>query len=97
MRLFATALTIAVLAGWTGMALAAENNQFTGPVTQVQATPVSDAEIRQILEAEGYANVQIKERDNKRVEVTATKDGRTSKLSINPQTGEVQSDSDDDD
>lgn len=62
-----------------------------------QAKTMSDAQITQKLQAQGYSNVQIKEHDKDHVDVSATKDGKRMELSVNPQTGQAHPDTDNDD
>ena len=97
MRLCRTMLSIVLLAGSSGLAIAASDNDVSGSVTRIQASTMSDAQIRQKLEAQGYSNVQIKERDKGHVDVTAAKNGKSEKLSVNPQSGQVKPDTDNDD
>ena len=58
---------------------------------------MTDAQVRQKLEAQGYTNVQIKERDKGHIDVTAARNDRSEKLAVNPQSGQVTSDTDNDD
>lgn len=97
MRLSVSMLAAALLAGSTAMATAAGDNQVRGPATNIQAVTMSDAQIRQKLEAEGYTNVQIKDRDKSHYDVTATKDGKSEKFAVNPQSGQIMPDTDKDD
>jgi len=60
------------------------------------AQNVSDAQIRQNLEAQGYKNIQISRHEKNHVDVTGTKDGKLEKLAVNPQTGQMSSDTDND-
>jgi hypothetical protein len=100
MRFSVGLLSAALLAGSAGMAIAAGGDQFAESATKVQATTMTDTQVRQKLEAEGYTDVRIGERDKGYIEVTAAKDGKTEKLAVNPQSGQVtpntKSDDDDD-
>jgi Peptidase propeptide and YPEB domain len=80
MRLSVGLLSAALLAGSAGMAIAAGGDQLAGSATKVQAKK---------LEGEGYTDVRIGERDKGYIEVTAAKDGKTEKLAVNPQSGQV--------
>ena len=57
---------------------------------------MTDAQIQEKLKADGYTNVQITEHDKDHVDVKATKNGKTEKLAVNPQTGAVTPDTDND-
>ncbi|HEX4178810.1 MAG TPA: PepSY domain-containing protein, partial [Rhizomicrobium sp.] len=59
-------------------------------------TPMTDAQIQQKLQSEGYTNVKITEHDKSHIDVTATKDGKTEKLAVNRSTGAVAEDDDKD-
>ena len=96
MRLSATLLGFAFLALSAGTALAA-GDQSAGAATNVQATGMTDAQIRQKLEAEGYTNVRITGHDKGHVDVTAAQGGKSTKLAVNPQSGQVAPDTDNDD
>jgi hypothetical protein len=72
------------------LAFAAGNQATNGS----GATTMSDAQIKQKLESEGYGNVQIKEHEKNHVDVTATKNGKTERLAVNPQTGQARADTD---
>jgi hypothetical protein len=95
MRLSASLLGLALLAGSAGMALAA-GDWGAGAVTNVQATGMTDAQIQQKLEAQGYSNVRITDHDKDHVDVTASKGGKPVKLAVNPQSGQVTPDTDND-
>jgi hypothetical protein len=58
--------------------------------------PVSEAQIRQKLEAEGWSNVQIV-REGRYFDAMATKEGQTSKFDVDSQTGRLHVGEDDDD
>lgn len=94
MRLCTIMLSVALLAGSAGLARAAGSDQVFGSATKAQATTMTDAQVRQKLEAQGYTNVQIRERDKGHIDVTAAKNGKSEKLAINPQSGQVTPDSD---
>lgn len=57
---------------------------------------VSDAQIKQNLESQGYSNIQIKRHDKGHIDVTGSKDGKTEKFAVNPQTGQISPDTDND-
>lgn len=57
---------------------------------------MSDAQIQQNLHAQGYTNIKIGDHDKGHVDVTATKNGRSEKLAVDPQTGAMKADTDQD-
>ena len=73
-------LSAALLVGSTGLSFAA----------------MSDAQIQQNLQGQGYTNIKIGEHDKGHVDVTATKNGKVEKLAVDPQTGAVKTDTDND-
>jgi hypothetical protein len=58
---------------------------------------LSDIDIKSAVQAKGYQNVQITGHDKDHVDVRATKNGKTVRLAIDPQTGQVRPDTDKDD
>lgn len=82
MRLSAFAFGAILLAGVPGLGFA--------------QTPMTDAQIQQKLQSEGYSNVKITEHAKSHIDVTATKDGKTEKLAVNRSTGAVAEDDDKD-
>jgi hypothetical protein len=83
MKISMAALGVVLLAGSPGLVFAASDK-------------MTDAEIQQKLKADGYTNVQITEHDKDHIDVKATKNGKTEKLAVNPQTGAVMPDTDND-
>ncbi len=63
------------------------------------ATTLSDAELQSRLQTQGFSNVQNLRHEGRRVFVTATKDGQTGQIAVNPTTGQIAhgNDGDDDD
>ncbi len=57
---------------------------------------VTEDQIRQKLQSDGYSNIQIV-RQNRYFEAMGTKDGKASKVRVDSQTGRLASDDDDDD
>jgi hypothetical protein len=53
------------------------------------AGEMTNAQIKQKLQADGYTDIHIAGRSYGDVNVTATKDGRAEKLAVKPQSGEV--------
>ena len=83
MKISSAILCLTLLAAVPGLAFAAE-------------TRMTDAQIQQKLKADGYTNVQVTDHDKDHVDVKATKNGKTEKLAVNPQTGAVTPDDDKD-
>ena len=86
---------MALLAGSSGLAFAG-TAATTGPTTTVQATTMTDAQIQQKLQADGYTNVQVTKHDKGDIDVMATKNGKAEKLTVNPQSGALMQDTDKD-
>jgi hypothetical protein len=82
MKISTAALGVILLTGLPGVVFAADK--------------MTDAQIQEKLKADGYTNVQITEHDRDHVDVKATKNGKTEKLAVNPQTGAVAPDNDND-
>jgi hypothetical protein len=82
MKISTAALGVILLTGLPGVVFAADK--------------MTDAQIQAKLKADGYTNVQITEHDRDHVDVKATKNGKTEKLAVNPQTGAVAPDTDND-
>ena len=57
---------------------------------------VSDQQIRQTLESQGYSNIRISRHEKSHVDVTGTKGGKVEKLAVNPKTGQISPDTDND-
>ena len=96
MKIASATFCLTVLAGVPGVALATEAGGTAGLATTVQATAMTDGQIRQKLQADGYTNVQVTDHDKDHIDVKATKNGKTEKLAINPQTGAAMPDTDND-
>ena len=58
--------------------------------------PVTEDQVRQKLQSEGWSNIQIA-RDGRYLEATGAKDGQTSRMDVDSQTGRLRADDDDDD
>jgi hypothetical protein len=84
-----------LLAGGIGLAMVmAEPTK--GPVFIAGDKPVTEDQVRQKLQSDGWSNVQIA-RDGRYLEATGSKDGQTSKTEVDSQTGRLRADNDDDD
>jgi len=87
--------TGAVLAG--GIALAMVMAEPTkGPVFIAGDKPVTEDQVRQKLQSDGWSNIQIA-RDGRYLEATGSKDGQTNKMEVDSQTGRLRVENDDDD
>ena len=88
-------VTATILAGTSDITSAQAESARSG------ASSMSDAEIKQKLQAEGYANVQLGEHERGKIDATATKDGQAVELEIDTQSGAVsqhiEKEKDDDD
>ena len=58
--------------------------------------PVTEDQVRQKLQSEGWSNIQIA-RDGRYLEASGSKDGQTSRMEVDSQTGRYRADDDDDD
>ena len=96
MRPSIAALGLILLTGSSGLALAAGSTATAGLVTTVQSATMTDAQIQQKLQSEGYTDVRITEHDGGHINVLATRNGKAEKLVVNPQTGAAMPDNDDD-
>jgi hypothetical protein len=70
--------------------------QPKGAVLIAGDQPVTESEIRDKLQSEGYSNVQILRQGN-HFEVLGSKDGKTGKVVVDARTGRLVADDDDDD
>jgi hypothetical protein len=84
-----------LLLGLAGVAMVtAEPSK--GPVFIAGDQPVTEDQVRQKLQSDGWSNVQIV-RDGRIFEAMGSKDGRTSKVAVDAQTGRLRAADDDDD
>ena len=79
----------------TGLAvvMAAQNQ---GPAFIAGDQPVTEEQVLQKLQSDGWSNVQIA-RDGRYILAIASKDGQASQIAVDSQTGRLRSDDDDDD
>jgi hypothetical protein len=86
----------ALLIGATGLAIVmAEPTK--GPAFIAGDQPVTEDQVRQKLQSDGWQNVNIV-RDGRYFEAIASKDGKNSKIVVDAQTGRLRAaDNDDDD
>jgi hypothetical protein len=94
-RLRAWAAGGALLVGASGVLIAA-SQEGSGPVFIAGDRPVTEEEVRQMLQSDGYSNVQIV-RQGRYFEAMGAKDGQTGKVVVDSQTGRLRADDDDDD
>ena len=94
-RLLVGAIGGVLLVGAAGV-LVATAERSKGPVFIPGDQPVSEDQIRQKLQSEGYSNVQIV-RQGGYFEAIGSKDGQTGKVVVDSQTGRLRTDDDDDD
>jgi len=85
----------AVLAGGIGLAMVM-TEPTKGPVFIAGDKPVTEDQVRQKLQSDGWSNIQIA-RDGRYLDATGSKDGQTSKMEVDSQTGRLRADDDDDD
>jgi hypothetical protein len=84
-----------LLAGGIGLAMVmAEPTK--GPGFIAGDKPVTEDQVRQKLQSEGWSNIQIG-RDGRFLEATDSKDGQASKMEVDSQTGRLRASDDDDD
>jgi hypothetical protein len=58
--------------------------------------PVTEAQVREKLQSDGYSNIQIV-RQGRFIEAMGSKDGKTGKVLVDARTGRLADDDDDDD
>jgi hypothetical protein len=94
-RLLVSLIGGTALVAATG-ALIAMAEQSKGPVFIAGDQPVTEDQILQKLQSEGYSNIQIA-RQGRFFEAMGSKDGKTGKIRVDAQTGRLANDADDDD
>jgi hypothetical protein len=67
-----------------------------GPAFIAGDQPVTEEQVRQKLQSEGWSNVQIVQK-GRYIEATASKDGQNSTIAVDSQTGRLRAADDDDD
>ena len=93
-RVVAALIGGAALLAATGILMATA--QPRGAIFIAGDKPVTESQIREKLQSEGYSNVQIV-RQAGYFEALGSKDGKTNKITVNAQTGRLVSGDDDDD
>jgi len=94
-RLLMALICGAALTGATGVWIATAA-PTKGPVFIAGDQPVTEDQVRQKLEADGYLNVLIL-RQGRNFEAMAAKDGKVAKFVVDAQNGRLVNDDDDDD
>ena len=84
----------ALVARATGVLIATA--QPRGAVFIAGDQPVTETQVREKLQSDGYSNIQIV-RQGHFFEALGSKDGKTGKVLVNAQTGRLVNDGDDDD
>jgi hypothetical protein len=78
-----------LVVGAAGVLIAtAEESGGPGPVFIAGDQPVTEEQVRQKLQSEGYSNVQIV-RQGRYFEAIGSKDGQTGRIRVNAQTGRL--------
>lgn len=84
-----------LLAAATGLAIVMAEPS-SGPAFIAGDQPVTEDQVRQKLQSEGWSNVQIA-RTGRYFEAIASKDGQNNKIVVDSQTGRLRAGDDDDD
>ncbi len=93
-RLAAVLIGIAALVAAAGVLIATK--QPRGAVFIAGDQPVTEAQVREKLQSDGYENIQIV-RQGRFIEAMGSKDGKTGKVVVDARTGRLADDDDDDD
>lgn len=94
-RLLIAAIGGVLLLGGSGV-LIAMAEQSKGSVFIAGDQPVTEDQVRQKLQSEGYSNVQIV-RQGRYFEAMGSKDGQAGKITVDSQNGRLRAEDDDDD
>jgi hypothetical protein len=94
-RIAVLAVGCGLLLGATGLVIATAERQ-EGPVFIPGGGPVSEDQIRQKLQADGWSDIAII-REGRYFETVASKNGQRAKIAVDAQTGRLRADDDDDD
>ncbi len=76
--------------------LFATAQQDQGPALIGAGQPVTEDQVRQKLQSDGWSDVRIR-REGRYFEATGTKDGQANRLAVDSQTGRLRVEEDDDD
>jgi hypothetical protein len=94
-RLVACTLGGALLAGAAGLMIA-KAQQSQGSVLIAGDRPVTVEQVQDKLQTDGWSNIVIS-RNGRYIQVTASRNGQTDKMTVDSQTGRLRADADDDD
>lgn len=94
-RLVLWAIAGVLLVAMTGGVIATAE-QRTGPVFIAGDQPVTETQVLEKMQSEGWTNVQIA-REGKFLQVIGSKDGQSTRIVVDSQTGRLAGDDDDDD
>ncbi len=94
-RLIPWAIGGALLIGATGV-LIATAEQDNGIALIAGDKPVTEDQVRQKMQTEGWSNVQIV-REGRYLRVAGSKDGQPNQIAVDSQTGRLQTGDDDED
>jgi hypothetical protein len=89
--------TIAGTLLMASLAVAAGSLAAGSRIANAQTSQMTDEQVQQKLQSAGYTNIQIVGHESRRIEATAQKNGATQKLVVDPQTGAIAANKDDDD
>ena len=92
-KLLLSIIGVSTIIGTAGLMMA---NGQQDPVLIAGDRPVTEAQVRETLQTEGWSNIQIAQ-DGKYFRVTGYKYGKTVTLAVDSQTGRLRANSDDDD
>jgi hypothetical protein len=92
-KLLLLAIGVSAVTVTAGLMIA--NGQQT-PVLVASDRPVTEAQLREKLQTEGWSNIQIAQ-DGRYFRVSGYKYGKTARLAVDSQTGQVRANDDDDD
>jgi hypothetical protein len=91
--LWISAGRLLIAASGLGMVMAAQNQS---PAFIVGDQPVTEAQVQQKLQSEGWSNIEVA-REGRYIMAVGSKDGQSSKIAVDSQTGRLRAADDDDD
>jgi hypothetical protein len=91
--LWISAGRLLIAASGLGIVMAAQNQ---GPAFIAGDQPVTEAQVQQKLQSEGWSNIQGA-REGRYITAIASKDGQSSQIAVDSQTGRLRANGDDDD
>lgn len=84
-----------LMAGATGVILAFAAKS-EGPALIAGDRPVTEDQVKDALQSQGWSNIEIR-RAGDYLQVTGSKDGQVGDMTVDPRTGRLRDDDDDDD